>query len=513
MQDRDGGDGLKKEAPRGNHSRPVSLIIKALIILLLIVGALIWGVPFFQKSPVHTANDFLSTLQRGNISEAYYIYMDIRYRNHFSLDLFRKTIEQQPLLLHGSARSLSILEKIKRGNYTLLHGSLEVTHEGIIPIDFFLVEEEGQWRIDSIDFPSPQGKGPQADKGPITIIEKQFEALQKGQVSEAYQYTSTEFQSKTSLEEFEQFIRDYPLLSTSKQFTVKSNESRENNHALVQIILDPTGHAVEAEYKLVREAGRWQIWSLRLIFPSEEAQHHPVFQRMAQPVLQQLALLQRDEIGPAYRNNTSLPFRKATSLDDFTTFSNKFPAFRSHDQVEVKELTLQNEKGKVRIELYGVGGVTEVEYTVGQEGDEWKIWGIQLIKSPKAASSPESSMTTASRGYANFNSDEILEVAEKFLAALRQGEMAKAYYSFTAKEFQTSSSPEEFEAFVLSTPILQKKHKDNFTKLMLNDQIANFSGVLTSPEGAHYPIEFDLVQENGQWKIVQVFVRPPSIGP
>lgn len=536
MQDPDTGNTLSD-----HNSIPLppkrTFWLKALIYLLLIAFAFFGVFHYIDSDPEQAVRDQLALFQNGKVAEAYYMYMDSHYRDHHSLEEFQYYVEQHPVLTAPGA--IAFFERSKSGNLTLLRGRFDASNEGVISVDILLTQENGKWKIDSIDFPkislssepfSPSSSSPSstpsqtappwtpaspalpidAKADPRDTVTRQLEALRGNKFAEAYYgIVSKAFQAETSLEEFEQFIRNYPILSKHKEAVVTS-VSQESGQAVVKATLDPSGNAIMLEFKLAKEEGLWRIWSLRLIFPPDEAKHYPVFEMMAEPVLQQLTLLQRGDIGAAYRNFTSLPFRRATSLESFTAFVNKFPAFHQNNKVELKDRTIQNNMGKFRVALYGTAGITLVEYTLGQEGDAWKIWGLQIISTPKATINP--TVTTSSQqapaSYRNFNSSDLSKTIDQQLEALKNNDIAKAYYTFTSEEFQKATSYKQFESFVLATPILTQEHTNSFTKLVFNNNIATFSGILTDANGVEHPVEYDLIEQDGQWKVLQILAFP-----
>lgn len=529
MQDPDTGNNLT------DHNGPPSRTLFKAVAYLLLVAIAVIGITYYMDSdPEQAVRDQFSLFQNGKVAEAYYMYMDNNYRAHHSLEEFQYYVEQHPVLT--APGSIGIFESSKSGNLTLLRGKFDASNEGVIPVDILLTQESGKWKIDSIDFPkislssqpfSPSSASSTSSESPLrktsaaaplsidakadprdTVI-RQLEALRANKFAESYYgVVSKAFQAETSLDEFEQFVRNYPILSKHKEVVVTS-VSQEGGQAVVKATLDPSGNAIMLEFKLAKEEGLWHIWSLRLIFPAGEAKHYPVFEMMAEPVLQQLTLLQRNDIGAAYRNFTSLPFRRATSLESFTTFVNKFPAFQQNNKVELKDRTIQNNMGKFRVALYGTAGITLVEYTLGQEGDAWKIWGLQIISAPKATINPApTSLQQGQPSYRNFNSSDLSKTIDQQLEALKNNDIAKAYYTYTSKEFQKATPYKEFEAFVLATPILTQEHTNSFTKLVFNNNIATFSGILIDANGVEHPIEYDLIEQDGQWKVLQILAFP-----
>ncbi len=99
------------------------------------------------------------------------------------------------------------------------------------------------------------------------------------------------------------------------------------------------------------------------------------------------------------------------------------------------------------------------------------------------------------------------EVAEKQLAALRSGDIEKAY-SYTSKDFQHATSLEDFRKFVDQYPSLKNNKSDIFTSRAIENNIGTLRGSLQAQDGAVTPIEYKLVNENNEWKILSLQVLP-----
>lgn len=495
---------------------------KSFLLLFLFVLVAFLGWNYFSKDPASTARQQFALIKKGEWEEAYNT-MSERYKRDKSIENFKQYITLQlPNLTQGA---LVFYEKKEIANGVVLQGAIDASKEGIVPVEYIMIKEKEHWKIDEIIFPkisfarleiaeaapaAEEGKSKESSQPqPEEIVKKQLAALREKKTTEAYyNIVSKAFQSETSLNGFELFLKEYPILTQQKEASIITS-SEDKGQAVVKAILDPQGAAVTIEYKLNFEEGAWRIWSMRLIFPAEEAQTYPVFELMAQPVLNQLELLSKGYVEEAYGTYTSLPFKRTTSLEEFTSFVNKFPAYRQNTKREIQERTLQNGMGKLKVALYGLGGVTILEYTVGQEKGIWKVWGVQIVSSPPISTLfSGAAQQLQPSSFRPFNSEDLLKVIEEQLEALKKGDIAKAYYSSSSKQFQAATPLQEFEKFVKSTPILTEKHGENFSKLIFNNNIASFSGILTAEDGKQYPIEYDLIDEEGKWKILQILVFP-----
>jgi len=110
-------------------------------------------------------------------------------------------------------------------------------------------------------------------------------------------------------------------------------------------------------------------------------------------------------------------------------------------------------------------------------------------------------------GLAFWLTSGLTDVAEKQLAALRAGDVEKAY-SYTSKDFQNATSLQDFRAFVDSYPSLKNNKGNFFSSRAIENDVGTLQGSLQSQDGAVTPIEYKLVKENNEWKILSLQVLP-----
>ena len=97
-------------------------------------------------------------------------------------------------------------------------------------------------------------------------------------------------------------------------------------------------------------------------------------------------------------------------------------------------------------------------------------------------------------------------VVEKQLALLQQGDI-KAAYELTSKDFQKATSLERFTAFVKSYPSLSQNKGHTFSTRSIENNIGTVKGTLTARDGAVTPVEYQLVKEQGEWRILFIKLR------
>ena len=114
-------------------------------------------------------------------------------------------------------------------------------------------------------------------------------------------------------------------------------------------------------------------------------------------------------------------------------------------------------------------------------------------------------------GLAFYFTAGMVGVVEKQLALLRQGDI-KGAYGLTCKDFQKATSLEQFTTFVKQYPSLSQNHGHTFTSRFVENNIGRVKGTLTAKDGAVTPVEFQLVKEQGEWRILFIEVRAAGVG-
>jgi hypothetical protein len=102
-------------------------------------------------------------------------------------------------------------------------------------------------------------------------------------------------------------------------------------------------------------------------------------------------------------------------------------------------------------------------------------------------------------------------VVDQQLEFLRQGDI-KGAYGLTSKDFQKATSLEQFTAFVKQYPSLSQNQGHTFTTRTIENNIGKVKGTLTAKDGAVTPVEFQLVKEQGAWRILFIKLRATGAG-
>lgn len=103
-----------------------------------------------------------------------------------------------------------------------------------------------------------------AKNGITNVIYQQLAALRKGEIIKAYSYTSADFRSATSLNDFESFVEHYPALKHNKSATFTEKEVRNNTGLARGTLYSDEGTSTAVEYLLVKEENEWKILGIQI---------------------------------------------------------------------------------------------------------------------------------------------------------------------------------------------------------------------------------------------------------
>lgn len=104
--------------------------------------------------------------------------------------------------------------------------------------------------------------------------------------------------------------------------------------------------------------------------------------------------------------------------------------------------------------------------------------------------------------------EPLIQVVESQLSALRQKDVDRAYFFYTSKDFQKQTSLDEFKRFIQANPVLSDNKSITMTNVRMDEQISYYQGNITSAKGGSRTIDYNLLEENGQWKIQSMLLSP-----
>lgn len=481
-------------------------IIVTLIILGLLIGALVL---IFNEDLVNTVSKQLQTLKNNKITEAYYDFTAKAFQEATSLNTFRDFIKSYPEFTENS--SVNFIERSIENGVGTVEAMLTDRNGKSIIAEYKLLKEGNKWKIISVKLlQSSDLQDTFVDSSPKeelkAPIKAQLEAFHSRDISKAYYgLVSKQFEKETPFNKFALFVKNYPMLTNFQNVTFdkfSSNADRGN----VTVILDVDGKKIPVEYTLALEGNSWKIWSLRIVLPetnvlsSKQSEVAPLITI----VKKQLASLKNGDFDDAYKTYTSDEFKKATSLDAFKTFLQRHPILSQYSDIELSDPIVGNGTAKIKVFFKG-DQPSGVEYSLGMEGGNWKIWGMQIIPHEQAATHASSPQKPEE----NFSTEEFRNVIMQQLEQIRKKNILEAYHNYTSEGFQKATSLKEFETFINEQPAYNANSSANLVKLNFNNNIGTYEGTLTSKDGRVYAVEYDLIYQDGKWKILHIQISPP----
>lgn len=222
-------------------------------------------------------------------------------------------------------------------------------------------------------------------------INEQLGDFRNKQIDQAYNTTlSKEFQDSTSLEKFKEFVQSYPILSKHAEVEVQT-PTKQGDKVELRVVLNPDTDAVPVDYLLVNEEGQWKVWNI-IVTPQYRGISESLIKNLAtikQPVQEQLQAFKDQDIAKAYYNFSSKEFQKTTSIDAFRKFVSEYPILTQFNTFDLSEPTFSKATGSVKATLYGTNVTAILQYALGIENEEWKIWSLQVVKQSGTAEPPK----------------------------------------------------------------------------------------------------------------------------
>lgn len=97
--------------------------------------------------------------------------------------------------------------------------------------------------------------------------------------------------------------------------------------------------------------------------------------------------------------------------------------------------------------------------------------------------------------------ERLVDIVDDQLTSLRHEDITTAYYGYTSKGFQETYSIEQFREFLNDHPGLLTNEYAHFGKRGLVQHVGILTGTVTCANHAVIPMEYQLVKEDGAWKI------------
>lgn len=216
----------------------------------------------------------------------------------------------------------------------------------------------------------------------VDVIDHQLTMLRQGDIDQAYElYTSKDFQSQTSLDQFRHFIKAYPVLQHNQAAHFNQRTIKDRIAVLKGNLISDEHHSIPIEYRLVKEEGKWKILSIRLLQPNNL---RPPSERIDPEELltlvkSQLKDIEQQHLKKAYKDYASQEFQEATSFADFEKFVKKYPILTHHDHASFQNPTEKNGISVIAAILKSQQTAAYLKYYLVYENNQWKIWSFRIL--------------------------------------------------------------------------------------------------------------------------------------
>lgn len=448
---------------------------------------------------IDTVKEQLEALNDNRISQAYYEYTSKEFQKTTSIQQFKEFLSIYPVLFE--TRSYDLKQERADEKRAQVIGVL-VSHDlEEMQAEWGLVKENDEWKIVSLRLTEllNEEQSSQITSQMINLVKNQLQALRNREMVDAYYgFVSKDFQQETSRDDFEDFIKEHPVLVNYR--SISSEEGRvENNRGYVTLALENEKGAYLLEYTLSRELGEWKVFSLKVLLPPEVAVQKAATnpEALIPPVKDLLEALVSEQPYRAYKQ-TSKDFQDETSFENFQKFIDSFPALSRRELADIKRGEIQNGTGIVRVNLHDDEGITTLEFRMGFSEGEWFVWGMEVIDAPERED--ETINTTV----------EIKELplAEQLMAILRQQltylyhqDIYEAYTLTMSEEYQNGNTVDEFEEFFSAHPMFMDHRTSYFNRIREQDGQVTLRGFITTFDEETFPVRFDFTKEKGEWKV------------
>ncbi len=340
-----------------------------------------------QENPeqMNLIKEQLSVLKQGLIKKAYDQYSSDEFKSTTNFELFDKFIKQYPDFSDFEGVDTVDVESSKeKAKVTILLK----TKKSSLPLEYFLINRNGQWKIWSMQVLKHAPEEIIADNageekqmyGSINAFQNK---ISKNELDDAYNSTSPRFKNTTTKEQFESFLVKFPQLKNQVNFT---GSMQDKNLGLVRGKLDEGKDRSLVDYIVTKENGDWKILGIEMLdketaqpaSPENDANDYDK-SSLVEAINKQLNEIRNKNLFAAYEDYTSGEFKEATSFDNFAIFVSKNPLFSSNQSADFSRLTFDNNVATILMQFKTkTGAAGAVEYDLIKEGDKWKVLGIKI---------------------------------------------------------------------------------------------------------------------------------------
>lgn len=210
----------------------------------------------------------------------------------------------------------------------------------------------------------------------------------------------------------------------------------------------------------------------------------------------QLQLIQEKKFTEAYYSYTSKDFQEATSLENFKKFIANFPLFSEKHKLKFESI---DKDGEIHALLNHENEHLKVVYTLSKDNNDLLIRAIEVLE----GEDPKQPLQ-------EFDPSAFQEPINQFMIAIKNGDPDAAYKMYTSQAFQEATSLKDLKSFLKEYTIFSNFAKLNFQKLTFDNNLGHYSVDLISKDASKATLKYDLIKENGTWKILQVQISDTS---
>lgn len=450
----------------------------------------------------HVINHQLQAIKDDNLDAAYYLYTSDEFQKNTRLPQFREFVQSMPAFYdyltvgYGDAKE-------EDGNAYITVALF--TQEGKIPLNYVLVEEGGEWKIwsmmptDTEEQEVAMVTDDQTEQQDIkATIEDHLNKIKRHEAPEVYhKQLSSEFTKSTSPEKYDEFIKTQPELTEFRSIQIGDIKTEGKIKIVPVKLLSDQGER-DITFYFAHEDGQWKIWGLHL----EKAATSPLENEHEEHELvavieKQLEALQAKDFSKAYNLYTSDEFKKVVNFEQFQEFVHEYPVLTEQNEFNKIDVLTEGKLRLVRLALTSENHVTEFDYRLVKEDNQWKVWGIQVFTEVMFSKTPQ-------------DKEDVKAVIEKQLAAIHSGDLSTAYTTYTSKEFQQTSSKDDFSKFLEEHPILKSNPSIKWSEIHFEQNMAAVEVEFVSQEHKK-TADYRLVHTKDGWKILSLVFMDATV--
>ncbi len=244
------------------EKKPMPSWFKGLIIIALLALIAVTVGIFFAQNPKKTIEDQLKAMQKSEFNKAYYKTMAQEFQEMTAFDEFIDFVHENPILQNFLTFRLGkshVQNDIGIVKATLIDEDGEAT-----VVEYQLRKENGKWKVFLLhilgDERTFSNTSPEEQKEIVNLLEYQFSLFKDNKIEEAYEKTtSTLFQEVTSFDEYQQFLKEHPLLIQERRAFV-TFRGKIDEKILALVLVQNRDKLEQMEYVFIEERDQWRIW-------------------------------------------------------------------------------------------------------------------------------------------------------------------------------------------------------------------------------------------------------------